>query len=80
MSFKFLDLNTDCFFINDPLKKKEDLEKLIIKILELGKKSGKIIYLILINIDEMKKRIFDRCNLIEFYQTDSKGYYIYCNK
>jgi len=80
MSFEFLKLNNDCYFINDPLKKKDDLEKLIIKILDLIKKNGKIIYFILINLDDSKRKIFNEYKLIEFYQINSKGYYIYSSE
>ncbi len=80
MSFKFLDFNNDCFFINDPLKKKYDFNKLILKILEKSKKNVKKIYFILINVDKNKREIFSNYKLIDSFQTKSRGYYIYSNE
>ena len=80
MSFKFLDFNNDCFFINDPLKKKYDFNKLILKILEKSKKNVKKIYFILINVDKNKRETFNEYKLIDSFQTNSKGYYIYSNE
>ncbi len=80
MSFKFLDFNNDCFFINDPLKKKYDFNKVILKILEKSKKNVKKIYFILINVDKNKREIFSKYKLIDSFQTKSRGYYIYSNE
>ena len=68
MSFKFLDFNNDCFFINDPLKKKYDFNKLILKILEKSKKNVKKIYFILINVDKNKRETFNEYKLIDSFQ------------
>ena len=79
MSLKFLNYNNDCFFINDPLKKKEDFDKLILSIFEKNNNVKKI-YFILVNLDESKRQIFDSYNLIEFFQIKTKNYYIYSNE
>ena len=80
MSFEFLDFNNDCFFINDPLKKKNDFDKLILKIFEKNKKHAKKIFFILVNVDENKREIFAKYKLIDFFQINTKGYYIYSNE
>ena len=80
MSYKFLDFNADCFFINDPLKKKEDFNKLITNILDANNKLKKIIYLILINVDESKLEIFSKYKSVDSFKYKSKGYYIYSNE
>ena len=79
MSLKFLNYNNDCFFINDPLKKKEDFDKLISNIFKKNENDRKI-YFILVNLDENKRQIFNSCKLIEFFQIKTKGYYIYSNE
>ena len=78
MSYDFLNYNADCFFINDPLKHKEDFDNLIINTINANNK--KIIYFILINVDETKREIFNKYKLIESYKYKTKGYYIYSNE
>lgn len=80
LSFNFLDLDNDCFFINDPLRKKDDFDRLISKITEKYEKNKKLIYFILININENKRKIFNKYKLIDSIQIKSKGYYIYSNE
>lgn len=80
MSLNFLNFNCDCFFINDPLRKKDDFESLILSILDKNKNNTKIIYFILINIDNNKRNVFNNYKLIEFIQTNTKSYYIYSNE
>jgi len=79
MSLKFLNYNNDCFFINDPLKKKEDFDKLILNIFKKNENEKKV-YFILVNLDENKRQIFDSYKLIEFFQIKTKNYYIYSNE
>ena len=80
MSFKFIDFNNDCFFINDPLKKIDDFNKLILNIFNANKQLSKVVYFILINVDENKRKIFDGYRLIDSLQTSTRGYYIYSNE
>ena len=80
MSFKFLEFNNDCFFIGDPLKKKYDFDKLIQKILEKYMKNRKKIYFIVVNVDENKREVFNEYKLIDSFQKNNKGYYIYSNE
>lgn len=80
MSYKFLDFNSDCFFINDPLKNKEDFDNLIINIIDTNNKLKKIIYFVLINVDESKREIFSKYKSIDSFKYKSKGYYIYSNE
>ena len=79
MNLKFINIDNDCFFIKDPLKKEEDFKQLIRSIIESKKKYEKKIYFILINITEDKRSIFNDYELIESLQTNLKGYYIYSN-
>ena len=79
MSFNFLNYNNDCFFINDPLKKKEDSDNLISNILKKNENKKKI-YFILVNLDENKREIFYSYKLIDFFQIKTKSYYIYSNE
>ena len=80
MSFKFLEYNNDCFFIGDPLKKKNDFDILIKKILEKSIKNGKKIYFIVVNIDESKREVFNKYKLLDSFRRNNKGYYIYSNE
>ena len=80
MSFKFLEYNSDCFFIGDPLKKKYDFDKVIQKILEKNMKNEKKIYFIVVNVDESKCEIFNKYKLIDSFRKNNKGYYIYSNE
>ena len=80
MSFKFLEYNNDCFFIGDPLKKKNDFDILIKKILEKSIKNGKKIYFIVVNIDESKREVFSKYKLLDSFRRNNKGYYIYSNE
>ena len=68
------------FFYQRSIKKKYDFNKLILKILEKGKKNVKKIYFILINVDKNKRETFNEYKLIDSFQTNSKGYYIYSNE
>ena len=80
MSYKFLDLNADCFFINDPLKKKDDFNRLIENIINKNEKNKKTIYFILIDVDENKREIFNKYKAIDSFVYKTKGYYIYSNE
>ena len=80
MSFKFLEFDSDCFFIADPLKKKHDFEKLIQKILEKNMKNGKRVYFIIVNVDKNKREVFYNYKLIDSFQNNNKGYYIYSSE
>jgi len=80
MSYKFLDLNADCFFINDPLKKKDDFNRLIENIISKNEKNKKTIYFILIDVNENKRQIFNKYKNIDSFVYKTKGYYIYSNE
>ena len=80
LNFQFLNFKADCFFINDPLKKKDDFDKLIINILQINNKNAKKIYLILINVDKDKQEILKEYKLLDYFNADSKGYFIYSNE
>ena len=80
MSFHFLKLKNECFFLNDPLTKKKDFEKLILKILKNNKRNSKTIYFILVNVNKKKREVFHKYEMIESYQINDRGYYIYSNK
>ena len=79
MSLNFLEFNCDCFFINDPLRNKNDFDKLIQNILKFKNNNSQIAYFILVNVDKDKREILKSCKLIEFLQIATKGYYIYSN-
>ena len=78
MSYKFLDFKAECYFINDPLKDKNEFYKLITNI--LNTMSKKIIYFVLIDVDENKLKIFDKYKKVKIFKYKSKGYYIYSNE
>ena len=80
MTFNFLEFDCDCFFISDPLKKKYDFEKLIKKINEKNMNNGKRIYFITVNVDNNKREIFNNYKLIDSFQINNRGYYIYSNE
>ena len=80
MSFNFLEFNCDCFFINDPLRNKNDFAKLIHNILKFKNNNSQIAYFILVNVDKDKRELLNGCKLIEYLQIATKGYYIYSNE
>ena len=71
---------TTIVFLSTIHKKKYDFNKLILKIIEKSKKNVKKIYFILINVDKNKRETFNEYKLIDSFQTNSKGYYIYSNE
>ena len=80
MSFNFLKFDCDCYFIGDPLKQKIDFENLIKRIIEEDINVKKRIYFILANVDSNKRDIFYNYKLIDSFQKNNKGYYIYSNE
>jgi SAM-dependent methyltransferase len=80
MSFKFLEFNSDCFFIGDPLKKKYDFDNLIKKILQRSIENKKRIYFIIVNVEKDKREVFLNYKLIDSFQKNNRGYYIYTNE
>ena len=80
MSFKFLEFNSDCFFIGDPLKKKNDFDNLVKKILQKNKENKKKIYFIIVNVEKNKREAFLNYKLIDSFQKNNRGYYIYSNE
>ena len=54
-------------------------EKLIQKILEKNMKNGKRVYFIIVNVDKNKREVFYNYKLIDSFQNNNRGYYIYSN-
>ena len=73
-------IDFECFILNDPLKKKADLE-LLIKKIQLGKDSfNKIYYLITINVDKDKNYIFEGKKILKTVSAgDNKNVTFYRN-
>jgi SAM-dependent methyltransferase len=74
-----LDFNNtkyDMFIMNDPLKKKEDLLELILKIKKFSKKS----YLVFINLDEKKIEIINHnLKLIDSFIVSKNKNILFCS-
>lgn len=65
----------ETFILNDPLKKKDDLSKLILNI----KKEYKSIYLIFINIDSSKQNLIsDKLNIIDKFIVSKSRNIFFC--
>lgn len=65
----------ETFILNDPLKKKDDLSKLILNI----KKEYKSIYLIFINIDSSKQNLIsDELNIIDKFIVSKSRNIFFC--
>ena len=66
----------DMFIMNDPLKKKEDLLKLILKIKKFCKKS----YLVFVNLDEKKIKIINHnLTLIDSFIVSKNKNILFCS-
>ena len=74
--FKYLKTKEyDLFIMNDPLKKNDDLLKLILKVKKIYKKC----YIILINIDDEKiKTISNNLKLIESFTVSKNRNIFFC--
>ena len=75
MSFNFIKFDPQCFILNDPLKTKSDIKKLISKILRF-KKKNKDLYVISINMSD--KTFPKKFRLLEKYKaskTKSLNFY-----
>lgn len=74
-----LDFNNtkyDMFIMNDPLKKKEDLLQLILKIKKFSKKS----YLVFINLDEKKIELINQnLKLIDSFVVSKNKSILFCS-
>ena len=74
-----LDFNNtkyDMFIMNDPLKKKEDLLQLILKIKKFSKKS----YLVFINLDEKKIELLNQnLKLIDSFVVSKNKSILFCS-
>ena len=81
LTTNYNNLNIDCFILNDPLKKINDLEKLIKKI-ELSKVNhGGKYYLVSININKEKSYVFNKYILIKNIEAgSSRSIKFYSNK
>jgi SAM-dependent methyltransferase len=80
MDFNFLKFNSDCYFINDPLKNLNDFEILINKIIDNYINVKKLIFFIFINIEEEKVKKLNNLYKIESLMINKRGYFIYSNK
>ena len=77
LKFDLANTRYDLFILNDPLKKKDDLDKLILKI----KASYKQGYVIFINLDQDKlKSVFENLNIIESILISKTRNIIFCSK
>ena len=80
LNINYNDLNTECFIMNDPLKKKNDLENLVKKIHLSKHNLSKKYYLITINIEDDKNYIFEKYKLIKTISAGpTKNVKFYCN-
>tara|TARA_B110000444_G_scaffold242111_1_gene259123 strand:+ start:137 stop:769 length:633 start_codon:yes stop_codon:yes gene_type:complete len=76
LKFDLANTRYDLFILNDPLKKKDDLDKLILKI----KASYKQGYVILINLDQDKlKCVFENLNIVELTIISKTRNIIFCS-
>jgi len=80
MNFNFLKFNSDCYFINDPLKNLKDFSILINKIVDNYSNIKKVIFFIFVNIDEEKINKVNKLYKIETMIINKRGYFIYSNK
>ena len=80
MNFNFLKIENDCYFINDPLKKLEEFNILINKILLTNNERKKLVFFVLININNEKLKLFKDYKLIDSFKTGIRGYYIFSNQ
>ena len=65
LNVNYKNLNVECFILNDPLRRKTDLEHLIKKIQISRMNSAKKYYLITINIEGKKAYIFNNYKLLK---------------
>jgi len=65
INVNYKNLNVECFILNDPLRRKTDLEHLIKKIQISRMNSAKKYYLITINIEREKAYIFNNYKLLK---------------
>jgi SAM-dependent methyltransferase len=79
MNFNFLKIENDCYFINDPLKKLDEFEVLINKILLINNERKKLVFFVLININQEKLKLFKEYELIDSLTLGIRGYYIFSN-
>ena len=76
LKFDLANTRYDLFILNDPLKKKDDLDKLILKI----KASYKQGYVIFINLDQDKlKCVFENFNIVESTIVSKTRNIIFCS-
>ena len=76
LKFDIANTRYDLFILNDPLKKKDDLEKLILKIKESYNQG----YIIFINLDKDKlKSVFENLNIVESTIISKTRNIIFCS-
>jgi len=80
MNFDFLKIDSNCYFINDPLKSKNELQNLILRIIKKNDQLNKLVYFILVNINKEKLNIFNEYELIHSMKMGSRGFYIFTNQ
>ena len=73
----FKETNLDCYFLNDPLKRVEDHNKLIRSIISTQAEINKKALFILVNLTDGKYDIFRSCKLLYDYKINSRNIRIY---
>jgi len=89
MNLDFLNKEFDCFFLNEPLKNKDNFKFVINNIIKKYSNSDKKYYIILINMTNEDLKTFSNLNLVDseiIYTKEqtmpgrhNRGYYIYSN-
>ena len=80
MNFDFLKIDSNCYFINDPLKSKNELQDLILGIIKKNEQLNKLIFFILVNVNKEKLNIFNGYEMIDSMNIGSRGFYIFSNQ
>ena len=73
----FKSINSDCYFINDPLRVDDDHNKLIKRILTAHRELNSNTIFVLINLSQSKLKVFNNLNLLDSYKLGSRGFHIY---
>lgn len=70
-------INSDCYFINDPLRFDSDHNKLINLIFTAHRELNTNTIFVLVNLSESKLRVFSNLYLLDNFKIGSRGYHIY---
>jgi len=74
--YNFKKKKYDCYFLNDPLKKVKEHNKLIYKIIS-NQNNKKLFYIVLVNVSENKLKILKKYQMVDSYTIKKRGFYIY---